>query len=256
MKTWIIYKHTLKNGPQKGWSYIGQTCTSLEKRAKHGHGYLDNQKHAAFGKAILKYGWDNFEHEILEKDIDSKALADERERFWIFYFKTYIRDPNCKGFNSTKGGDGWGTLDKIKIYNPTTEESMFINSLDLADYEILGWEKWYTPERKRLLRKQYYLEHREHELALSTKNQKRRTEEKAALRLPPAIKVNLDRDAFPSYEEYSKAYTKEYGRLYRALNKEKLNKQCSEWQHKNKERTNQHSKDYYYRKKNKQVTYD
>ena len=249
MRTWIIYKHTLKvDGPQKGWSYIGQTCTSLEKRARQGNGYLGNQRDAAFGKAILQYGWNNFEHEILEDGIDSKALANERERFWIFYFKTYIGNLECQGFNSTKGGDSWGTYGKIKIYNCKTEESMFIAASDLPDYEKIGWEKWYTPERKQQLRRQYYLTHIEYELSLTTKNQRKRTAEKAALRSQPAFSVSISREDFDSEEAYKKAYNKEYGKLYRAAHKEKLNKQSSEWQRLNKERANKYANDYYYRK--------
>jgi hypothetical protein len=248
MKKWTIYKHTLTvEGPYKGWSYIGQTCTSLTRRFSNGKGYLQNQRDAAFGKAILQFGWENFEHEILEQNLDSKELADERERFWIFYFNTYIGNPNCKGFNSTKGGDSWGTLGRIKIYKPSTDETIFIRELDLPDYEALGWEKWYTPERKQWLRKKYYEEHRDHEIALNTRNAKARRA--AQPKVEPKIKVNLDRSNFSSDEEYYSAYQKEYGRLYRALNKEKLNKQCSDWQKANKERVNENSKKYYKRKK-------
>lgn len=249
MKTWIIYKHTLEiEGPYKGWSYIGQTCIALHKRFRNGKGYLKSQSTALFGKAILKYGWENFKHEILEENIDSKELADERERFWIFYFHTYIGDPNCKGFNSTKGGNSWGTLNKIKIYNSTTEEKIFINQADLSDFEKLGWEKWYTPERKKLERKKYYESHKEHEKELSRKNSKAKY--KKSMRVPQ-INVKLNRADFTTYEEYSKAYSKEYKKLYHQLHKEKINKQCLDWQKTHKEQANKNANNYYYRKKEK-----
>ena len=252
MKKWLIYKHTLTvDGPYSGWSYIGQTCNSLTRRFSNGKGYLGNQRDAAFGKAILQFGWENFEHEILEQDLDSKELADERERFWILYFNTYIGDPNCKGFNSTRGGDSRGTLGRIKIYKPSTEEFMFIREYDLADYELLGWERWYTPERKRQLRKKYYEEHLYYERMLTRANSARYRAEARKInpRPEPKIKVNLSKDDFDTYEEYYSAYLKEYGKRYRAQNKEKVNKQSADWQKTNKERANQHSRNYYHRKK-------
>lgn len=257
MSKWIIYKHTLiTDGPYKGWSYIGQTCqTNLQRRWHNGKGYLRNQRDAAFGRAILKFGWENFEHEILEQDIDSKELADERERFWIFYFHTFIGDPECKGFNSTKGGGGWGTFGKIKIYQFSTEEFMTINSSDLSDYEKLGWEKWYTPERKRLLRHLYYEAHKEHESEMNRRNA-RKKRLAAAPKPEPQIKVNLNKNDFNSYEEYYAAYLKEYGRLYRAANKKRLNKQCSDWQKQHKDKVNANSRKYYKKKKEAKLKND
>ena len=247
MRTWIIYKHTLMaDGPKKGWSYIGQTCTSLERRARNGCGYLNSQATAEFGKAILQYGWDNFKHEIIEQSIDSKELADERERFWIFYFHTYIGDPNCRGFNSTKGGNSWGTINKIKIYRPDSEETMFINKADLADYESLGWLQWYTPERKKIERKKYYETHKEHERELWKKRYEA-TYQKSTREVK--IKPNVRREDFETYEEYYKVYLKEYGRLYRAANREKLNQQSKDWQKTHKEQVNKNSNKYYYKKK-------
>ena len=249
MQKWIIYKHTLTiEGPYFGWSYIGQTCyANPNKRWKNGAGYLNNQRDAVFGRAIQTFGWENFEHEILEQNVDSKELADERERFWIFYFHTYIGDPDCRGFNSTKGGGSWGTFGKIKIYKPETEEFMQINSADLPDYEAVGWEKWYTPERKRWLRKKYYEEHREHELILTKRNAKAKRE--AGPKYEPKIKVNLLRADFSTEEEFWSAYNKEYGRQYRELNKEKLNKQCSDWQKANRAYVNAKAKERYHANK-------
>ena len=59
-KTHKIYAHINKIN---GKIYIGQTCLSLESRpGKNGELYL---KCPAFGRAILKYGWNNFNHIIL-----------------------------------------------------------------------------------------------------------------------------------------------------------------------------------------------
>lgn len=98
MKSWVIYKHTcLVNGK----SYIGQTNRRANLRWQSGKGY---RSQSAFGLAIAKYGWDSFTHEILEKDIATQELANEREIYWISYYHTFVGDPECNGYNMTTGG--------------------------------------------------------------------------------------------------------------------------------------------------------
>ena len=65
-----IYKHTLTlDCPHKGWSYIGQTDNAEPNtRWQNGLGY----KHCTvFWRAIQKYGWDNFSHEIIEDGLET-----------------------------------------------------------------------------------------------------------------------------------------------------------------------------------------
>lgn len=108
-ETWIIYCHTNKIN---NWKYIGQTKTSLNKRWRNGEGYKPkgyiNPK--GFYQAILDYGWDNFTHEILEENL-SISEVDEREKYWINYYHTWVDDPLCKGYNLKQGGQG-SLLDK------------------------------------------------------------------------------------------------------------------------------------------------
>ena len=74
-----IYKHTLPNGKV----YIGQTKLQPEKRWQKGNGY-SNQLH--FYRDIIKYGWDNIQHEILiEVETHSEALRKEREYILEFH---------------------------------------------------------------------------------------------------------------------------------------------------------------------------
>ena len=81
MNKYIIYAH--KNKINKKM-YIGQTCQSPAKRwGMHGQRY----KNQVFYNAILKYGWDNFEHIILEKGL-SKDEANKREQYYIQKYKT------------------------------------------------------------------------------------------------------------------------------------------------------------------------
>ena len=53
---WTVYKHISPSGKV----YIGITSIVPELRWKKGYG-----KQTIFGKAVGKYGWNNFTHEIL-----------------------------------------------------------------------------------------------------------------------------------------------------------------------------------------------
>ena len=103
---YVIYKHTLiADCPHKGWSYIGLTKQKVQKRWNYGNGYSADH-HKVFAAAIKKYGWNNFEHIILEDNIDTLEAANEREKYWIAYYHTWVKDTNCMGYNITQGGDG------------------------------------------------------------------------------------------------------------------------------------------------------
>lgn len=94
MKTYTVYKHTTPNNKV----YIGITSQNPIKRWKGGDGYRNN-KH--FYRAILKYGWDNINHEILFSDLE-KREALEKEVELIDFYKA--NNPKF-GYNQTKGGD-------------------------------------------------------------------------------------------------------------------------------------------------------
>ena len=79
-KKYIVYLHRNKVNNK---CYVGQTCQKPEARwGLNGNGYKDQ---TYFYRAIQKYGWDNFEHIILETDISSDKI-DERECYWTGYY--------------------------------------------------------------------------------------------------------------------------------------------------------------------------
>lgn len=98
---WIIYKHTnLINGK----CYIGQTMQHPADRWNDGKNYNRAFK---FGRALDKYGWEGFSHEILESNILSQEDANKLEEYYIAFYDSYVR-----GYNSTKGGDNCDHLGK------------------------------------------------------------------------------------------------------------------------------------------------
>lgn len=78
-KSYVIYLHKNKIN---GKCYIGQTCQDPNNRWMNGQGYKDQPY---FYRAIQKYGWDNFDHIILEEDLTADE-ADQQEVFWAGYY--------------------------------------------------------------------------------------------------------------------------------------------------------------------------
>lgn len=96
IKTWILYKHTNKINNK---IYIGITCQHPpEKRWKNGLGY-ESSPH--FYSAIKKYGWENFNHDIIKDNLS----LEEANRLEIEYIKRYNTTNNKYGYNDLLGGD-------------------------------------------------------------------------------------------------------------------------------------------------------
>jgi group I intron endonuclease len=94
----LIYKATNKTN---GKTYIGQTRTSLNKRidSHMREARAGKRSKSAFHNALLKYGSDNFDIQVIEECHTSEEL-NERERYWIAACNSIC--PN--GYNIESGG--------------------------------------------------------------------------------------------------------------------------------------------------------
>lgn len=78
--------------------YVGQTMQPFWERWKSGYGYR-NGKQPYFERAIVKYGWDNFDHIILKE-----GLTHEQANFWEKYYINLWDCTNPKrGYNIKEG---------------------------------------------------------------------------------------------------------------------------------------------------------
>lgn len=91
---YCVYMHTCP----KGKVYIGITRNDPLKRWQNGRGYRTNEY---FTRAIKKYGWENFKHEILFTGLSEKE-AKEKEIFLIAEYKSNQRK---YGYNISSGGE-------------------------------------------------------------------------------------------------------------------------------------------------------
>lgn len=89
-----VYKHTSPSGK----SYIG-ISNNPEKRWNHGKGYIKNYR---FTRAINKYGWDAFTHEILYEGLSAGEAAEIEQRLIDEMKLTDFK----YGYNLRDGGDG------------------------------------------------------------------------------------------------------------------------------------------------------
>lgn len=89
---YCVYMHKNKINSKV---YIGQT-KNYKKRCTPGN--YDSQYR--FGKAIQKYGWDNFDHYILKE-----SLTQEEANYWEKYYIKYYQSTNSEfGYNMAEGG--------------------------------------------------------------------------------------------------------------------------------------------------------
>ena len=91
---YCVYMHTCP----KGRVYIGITRNNPLKRWQNGTGYRTNEY---FTRAIKKYGWENFKHEILFTGLSEKE-AKEKEIYLIAKYKSNQRK---YGYNISSGGE-------------------------------------------------------------------------------------------------------------------------------------------------------
>lgn len=104
-RNYCVYIHTSPSGKK----YVGQTGKKPEERwGKNGVKYLNKvngkYNHPAFARAILKYGWENFEHEVVASNL-TKSEADNLEKLFIKKLDTMSANG---GYNCKEGGAGGG----------------------------------------------------------------------------------------------------------------------------------------------------
>lgn len=94
MKKFYVYVHVCPNGKR----YVGCTTQAKpERRWLEGRGYRHNEH---FYRAILKYGWTNFQHEVFEVESEEEMYRKEVELISFYH----SNDPRY-GYNHSSGGE-------------------------------------------------------------------------------------------------------------------------------------------------------
>jgi len=94
---YCVYIHINKINNKK---YVGITKTSTTKRwGKNGSGYT-RYKNSVFGRAIKKYGWDSFDHEIFTTNLSKERAC----RLEIILIETLRTRDKRYGYNVQPGG--------------------------------------------------------------------------------------------------------------------------------------------------------
>ena len=120
-KSYLIYKVTNKTNSK---SYIGLTSRDFDTRRYEHIQESKNNSVFKFHQALRKYSDDGFTWEIIESDLESIKLANDREVYYIELFDTYTN-----GYNMTKGGGGrdnyfFSTLARERMSNAKLNKSL------------------------------------------------------------------------------------------------------------------------------------
>jgi len=124
-----IYKATnIINGK----SYIGFDSNWPSRKEQHKKDSKNTKKDYCFYNAIRKYGWENFQFELIYQSKDSNHCKDVMEKYFIEEYRTYTRFEDCNGYNMTLGGEG--TLG----YKHTLESKEKVRLIALGNTRTLG----------------------------------------------------------------------------------------------------------------------
>lgn len=144
---YVIYEHVSPSGKV----YIGQTCQQLNRRWRNGNGYVKN---TYFYRAIKKYGWDNFQHNVICR-CDTLEEANEIEAELIQKYKS--NNPRY-GYNISGGGDG-----AERVAESTRQLMSQMMKGKFAGKDNPNYGRKHTPEeRKRMsdFQREYFKTHK------------------------------------------------------------------------------------------------
>lgn len=121
-KIGIIYMYISPSGKR----YIGQTINEKSRKSQHKKNSIKDD--TKFGRALRKYGYDNFEYKILIKFSPTlhkeklKRILNKLEKRYIILYDSIVN-----GYNLTTGGDSFlhsvETIEKLKVIgNNMTDE--------------------------------------------------------------------------------------------------------------------------------------
>lgn len=158
---YTIYEHIAPNGKR----YIGQTCQSLSRRWRNGNGYVRN---TYFYRAILKYGWDNFQHNTICKC----ATLEEANRIESDLIAQYRTNSPEYGYNISGGADGSGRVaERTRKLMSQARKGKFAGSAN-PNYG----RKHTDAERAKMseIQREYFRTHRSPRLGITVSEETRR----------------------------------------------------------------------------------
>lgn len=133
--------------------YIGYTTTSINKRINK-HKNDDIKYGTLLGRAISKYGWDNFSYEVIIEENDRDKLL-QLEQYYIKLYDCCVLDGQDKGYNMTRGGEVlYGENNPFYKHHHTEETRKLFSEIASKRIGKLNsfYGKKHTDETKRKLR--------------------------------------------------------------------------------------------------------
>ena len=113
LEEWKVYKHTSPSNKV----YIGITHQKPEERWRGGKGYQYNYH---FWNAIQKYGWDNFDHEIIAEGLTEEE-ATKMEKKLVAQYNSASK---YYGYNIAEGGHVLSKESRAKIGRTRREKGI------------------------------------------------------------------------------------------------------------------------------------
>ena len=129
-----IYRLTAPNGKY----YFGKTIHFKERMSEHRRSAKKCKTY--FARAIKKHGWENFNVEILIRDVPEEDL-DNLERSYIEIYDSM--NPK-KGYNLTKGGEGTSGWVPSQEYRNNHSKRIISNRSQFGTVSYLKSQKVYT----------------------------------------------------------------------------------------------------------------